>query len=470
MYRSASPEWTKFNGELFLVNSQSNKAKAIDIKTANPRQLALQSLLLVIGKGRSLDDALSSVLEPLPGLDARDIGLSRELASGVCRWYYSLQFLLKPRLRKAFKSKDLDLHIILLIGMYQIMMMRVDDHAAVNETVKLAQLQNKGWARGLVNGVLRQLIRDEAQIESIPVEESYPQWMQNSFAADWPEQCVEILHAGNQRAPMTLRVDLNQRARDEQIELMREQSIEASAHPVVESAVVLDKPCPVAQIDGFEAGMVSVQDAATQLAAQLLDCRPGMRVLDACAAPGGKSAHILQACDELTLLAVDKDESRLALIEQNLGRIGRQAQLLCGDAAQPADWHDGEQFDRILADVPCTASGVIRRHPDIKLLRRDDDISKLVLQQQAILRALWPLLKPGGVMVYSTCSIFKDENEHQIASFVSDNKNCTVNRLNSVQWGEKRPYGRQILPGQQDMDGFYYAKLHKTLTMGASIT
>ena len=449
------------------MNNQPIKAKAKSLKVANPRFLALQCLLMVIGKGRSLDGALSRQLDSLPAPDTRDVALCREISSGVCRWYFTLQLVLKPRLRKAFKSKDLDLDIILLIGAYQIMLMRVNNHAAVYETVKLAQLQNKAWAKGLVNGVLRQLIRDQAHIESSPVEVSYPEWLRNKVAADWPEQWADILHAGNQRAPMTLRVDLNQRTRDQQLKMMREQNIKASIHPVVESAIVVDKPCPVARIDGFDSGMVSVQDAAAQLAAQLLDCRPGMRVLDACAAPGGKSANILQTCAELTLVAVDKDEPRLMLIEQNLQRIGRQARLLCGDATQPADWHDGEQFDRILADVPCTASGVIRRHPDIKLLRRDDDIAKLVLQQQAILQALWPLLKPGGLMLYCTCSIFKDENEAQVDRFADGHKNCTVDQLNSVRCGEKRPYGLQILPGQQDMDGFYYARLRKTLTMAS---
>lgn len=437
-------------------------------RIANPRQLALQSLLLVIGKGRSLDDALTNVLVKSPDLDARDTALCRELANGVCRYYYSLQHLLKPRLRKVFKSKDLDLEIILLIGMYQLLMMRVDDHAAVNESVKLTLHQKKSWAKGLVNGLLRQLIRDEVTIESLSADISYPEWINHKLMADWPEHSAEILQAGNQRAPMTLRVDLSQRTREQQIEIMREQGIAADVHPLVESAVVLNKPCAVSKLDGFESGLISVQDAAAQIAAKLLDCKPGMRVLDACAAPGGKSAHILQTCEEVTLFAIDKDESRLALIEQNLQRIGRQAhfrqvQLKCGNATHPNDWHDGELFDRILADVPCSASGVIRRHPDIKLLRRDDDIPNLVLQQQAILLALWPLLKPGGVMIYSTCSIFKDENEGQIAWFIDNHKNCTVNRLNSVQWGHKRPYGRQILPGQQGMDGFYYAKIHKTI-------
>ena len=434
-------------------------------RAANPRHLALQTLILVVGKGRSLDDAQSSILARYSDLDLRDIALCREIGSGVCRWYYTLQSLLKPRLRKAFKPKDLDLEIILLIGMYQLMMMRVDDHAAVNETVKLTLRQKKSWAKGLVNGVLRQLIRDEITIDSAPVEASYPEWMVDRLVGDWPEQSANILQAGNQRAPMTLRVDLKQRTREQQIDIMREQNIQAELHSQIESAIVLEKPCPVAKIDGFESGIVSVQDAATQIAAELLDCKPGMHVLDACAAPGGKSAHLLQACNGLTLVAVDKDKSRLALIEQNLQRIGQQATLLCGDAAQPVSWHDGEQFDRILADVPCSASGVIRRHPDIKLLRREDDIPKLVLQQQAILKALWLLLKPGGVLLYSTCSIFKDENERQVTWFVDNHKNCTVNRLNSVQWGEKRPHGRQILPGEQGMDGFYYARLHKTIAM-----
>jgi 16S rRNA (cytosine967-C5)-methyltransferase len=430
----------------------------------NPRHLALQSLLMVIGKGRSLDDALANVLAKSTELDGRDTALCRELANGVCRYYFALQYLLKPRLRKAFKSKDLDLEIILLIGMYQLLMMRVDDHAAVNESVKLTLHQKKSWAKGLVNGLLRQLIRDEVTIEALAADISYPEWINHKIVVDWPDDSAEILQAGNQRAPMTLRVNLSQRTRQQQIEIMRDQSITADLHPMVESAIVLDKPCSVSKIDGFESGLASVQDAAAQLAAELLDCKPGMQVLDACAAPGGKSAHILQTCEGVTLVAIDKDESRLVLIEQNLHRIGQQAHLKCGNATQPDDWHDGTLFDRILADVPCSGSGVIRRHPDIKLLRRDDDIPNLVLQQRAILLALWPLLKPGGVMVYSTCSIFKDENEYQIDWFMDNHKNCTVNRLNSVQWGHKRPYGRQILPGQQCMDGFYYAKLHKTMT------
>ena len=247
MYRRPSIEWSEPHWKSISVNSPVTANR-----THNPRQLALQSLLLVIGKGRSLDDALANIIAKFPDLDARDVALCRELANGVCRYYYILKYLLKPRLRKAFKAKDLDLEIILLIGMYQLLMMRVDDHAAVNESVKLTLYQKKSWAKGLVNGLLRQLIRDEVAIESLSADISYPEWIKHKIVADWPEHSVEILQAGNQRAPMALRVDLSQRTREQQIEIMREQDIAADVHPLAESAIVLDKPCPVSKIDGFE--------------------------------------------------------------------------------------------------------------------------------------------------------------------------------------------------------------------------
>ena len=512
-------------------------------KTTNPRLLALQSLLLVFREGRSLDHAFASVLVDTGSADPRDLALCQEIANGVCRWYFALLELLKPYLRKSLKAKDIDLEIILLIGFYQILMMRIENHAAVNETVKLVQWRKKHWAKGLVNGVLRQLIRDEVNIKPEHHQASYPRWMRDTIATDWPQDQQDIFRAGNSRAPMTLRVDLRQRSRDEQIESLAAHGLVAHAHALVDSAIELESPCPVARIDGFDKGFVSVQDAATQIAAILLDCKPGMRVLDACAAPGGKTAHLLQstddldlivglvahahalvdsaielespcpvaridgfdkgfvsvqdaatqiaailldckpgmrvldACaapggktahllqstDDLDLIALDRDRSRLKMIEQNLTRVNRRAILMCGDATDPQTWHEGALFDRILADVPCSASGVVRRHPDIKVLRRADDIDRLVKQQRKILDGLWSLLKPGGLMLYSTCSIFIQENERQIEWFVEKYDNCTVNSLNSVQWGEPEPLGRQIIPGQHNMDGFYYACLQKTV-------
>jgi 16S rRNA (cytosine967-C5)-methyltransferase len=430
-------------------------------KSANPRWLALKALMLVIGQGRSLDSAEVANVAESAGLEARNLSLYQELLRGSCRWFLALQLILKPYLRKPFKSKDSDLEVILTIGLYQILLMRIEDHAAVNETVKLVQLQNKHWARGLVNGILRQVIRDQVAIETTHHADSYPRWMQQMVSRDWPRQYAQILEAGNSRAPLTLRVDIRQASVETIIEVLQNRGITALRHEVVESAIVLDKSCDVTRLDEFSAGLVSVQDAAAQLAAGLLDCRPKMRVLDACAAPGGKTAHLLQSTDDLDLVALDQDAARLQRVNQNLLRIDRQARLVCGDAALPAQWYEGSEFDRILADVPCSGSGVIRRHPDIKLLRRASDITQLVDTQKNILTALWPLLKPGGLMLYSTCSIYRDENERQIEWFVKNHDNCVERSLDSVQWGEACPRGRQILPGQYNMDGFFYACLQK---------
>ena len=455
MQRRSNPEQPKFDRPAFRVMSD---------KSTNPRWLALKAVLLVVQRGRSLDDGLQVVLKDLSKVDERDVSLCRALAYGICRWYFGLQAVVDGYLRKPFKKKDKDIDIVLLLGLYQIAVMKIDHHAAVNETVKLTQWLNKGWAKGLVNAVLRSLIRDQISLDRDFDEVSYPDWIRQAITQDWPQQAATIMAAGNQRAPMTLRLDLAQQSITEYLEELQKTGITASAHDQVESALVLDKPRDVTSLPGFKAGRVSVQDAATQLAAGLLDCQPGMRVLDACAAPGGKSAHLLQATPDIQLTALDQDKTRLKLVEDNLQRIGHSAQLICGDAASPIDWHDGKPFDRILADVPCSASGVIRRHPDIKLLRRASDIKGLVVQQRQILMALWTLLKPGGLLLYSTCSIFKDENERQIDWFVQNIDNGTVIGPNSVQWGEQRPWGRQILPGTENMDGFYYACLQKTGT------
>ena len=430
-------------------------------KISSPRWLAVKTLLMVLREGKSLDVASEIILSDSVECDVRDLPLYQELIRGSCRWFLALQLIVTPYLRKPFKAKDLDLEIILIIGLYQILLMRIDDHAAVNESVKLVRRLKKDWAKGLVNAVLRQVIRDGVSIEQAQYVDSYPAWMQKKIAMDWPQHWPDIALTGNNRGPLTLRVDLRRNSTQVIVDALHEQSINASQHDIVESAITLEIPCDVTKLEVFNAGLVSVQDAAAQLAAGLLDCKPGMRVLDACAAPGGKTAHLLQRSDNLELIALDADALRLKRVEQNLVRIGVQAKLVCGDAANPASWHDGEKFDRILADVPCSGSGVIRRHPDIKLLRRERDISQLVSQQSKILTALWSLLKPGGLLLYSTCSIFKDENERQIERFVEKHDNCAEKSLKSVQWGEECSFGRQILPGEHNMDGFFYACLQK---------
>jgi len=261
--------------------------------------------------------------------------------------------------------------------------------------------------------------------------------------------------------PMTLRVDTRRQSREQALQALHQAGLEAEAHPLVETALQLRRPQPVSRIPGFDRGLLSVQDAAAQLAGPLLGCQPGERVLDACAAPGGKTLQLLQGSPGIDLLALDKDAERLKRVRQNLDRAGLDARLLAADAGLPEDWHDGRPFDRILLDAPCSASGILRRHPDIRLLRQDADIPALAAQQRRLLEALWPLLRPGGRLLYATCSIFREENEAQVEGFVQCHADCVEVTPNTVQWGEKRPFGRQIFSGDQDMDGFYYALLEK---------
>ena len=430
--------------------------------TANPRWIALQVMLQVVDRGRSLDDVFTDSWYQALTASQRDLALSRELVYGLCRWYYALSVLLATRLQKPLRERDGDIEIILLLGLYQLLVINTGAHAAVNETVKLALAQKKPWARGLVNAVLRAVVRDKISLDSVAQAQAYPDWMLARIRRDWGEQADEVLMQGNQRPPMTLRVDTRQAGLDEVINTLAADGVEARKHNIVATAIELVSPCDVTQLTGFAQGMLSVQDAAAQIAASLLDCEPGARVLDACAAPGGKTIHLLQAYDDIKLDALDSSETRLERVRQNLGRINKSARILSGDAANPGGWFSGNDYDCILADVPCSASGVMRRHPDIKLLRRESDIMPLLAQQRDILDALWHLLRPGGRMLYSTCSIFKDENEVQVARFLERHPDCAEVTVPDAAWGESRPHGRQILTGRDNMDGFYYALLTRS--------
>ena len=429
---------------------------------SNPRWMALQVMLKVFEKGRALDDVYASDWFQQGFSDKRDRALSRELSSGLCRWYFALDDQLNRRLQKPLRDRDRDVRIMLLLGLYQVLVMRTEAHAAVNETVKLAQLRHKSWAKGLINAVLRGVIRDQVTLTDDEQQGAYPDWILGRVRRDWGNQADRILLNGNERPPMTLRVDTRQASLDEIIEQLEQEGIAASKHNKVDSAIELDYPCDVGRLAGFVDGRISVQDAAAQLAAELLDCQPGDRVLDACAAPGGKTAHLLQRYDGIELDALDKNHNRLKRVEHNLQRIGKSARVVEGDLLQSGDWFDGIAYDRILVDAPCSASGVIRRHPDIKLLRRESDIMALAEKQRRILDAAWRLLKPGGTMLYSTCSIFKDENEIQVAKFLDRHPDAAEQEISYVPWGEARPCGRQILTGSADMDGFYYALLEKS--------
>lgn len=430
----------------------------------NARAIAALVLAEVLGEGRSLSSALPSQLKQTPA--GRDAGLVQELCFGVARYAPRLQALADALLQRPLKRKDVAVQALLLIGLYQLIYLRTPPHAAVAEAVAATRQLGFDWASGLVNGVLRQFQRESEALQAqVDGDEAcalaHPRWLLEMVRKAWPEQWRAVLEANNARPPMTLRVNARLGTPEQYQQRLQQAGIVAQAMAGVPSALVLAEPCEVGLLPGFDHGWVSVQDGAAQMAAFLLDLAPGQRVLDACAAPGGKTCHILEQQPALAeLVALDSDALRLERVRENLARLSLQATLVCADAADTAIWWDGQGFDRILLDAPCSATGVIRRHPDIKLLRRPDDIAALVAQQQRLLQALWPLLKPGGRLVYATCSILPRENSGQVAAFLAshdDARECAVDPA----WGRSCAHGRQQLPGEQGMDGFYYAVLER---------
>ncbi len=398
--------------------------------------------------------------------DPRDRALAQEMSYGTLRYQPRLQALLDRLVPKPLKAKDRDVTALLLLGCYQLLYLRVADHAAVNETAGAAKQLGKRWAVGLVNGVLRRLQREqESLLAGLETDEvaryAMPGWILREVRKRWPESWQYRVAALNARPPMTLRINLAKTSREAYLDRLAEAGIAAEANAIAESAIDLERPLEVESLPGFESGEVSVQDGAAQLAAGLLELQPGQRVLDACAAPGGKSCHMLESVPQLQLTAMDVDADRLQRVAENLARLELEAELVEGDAASPAgDWAE-RLYDRILLDVPCSATGVIRRHPDIKLLRRESDIAELAALQRSILKAIWPLLKPGGRMLYVTCSILPTENEQQLNWFMveqPDARECPI----EASWGEAQQVGRQIAPGEEGLDGFYYALLEKT--------
>ena len=429
---------------------------------SSPRAIAARIIHQVVG-GRSLSDLLSRDLEKA---SPEHRPLIQELCYGVMRWYPRLDALVLQLLERPLKARDGDLRALILMGCYQLLYMRVADHAAVTETVEATKALAKPWATGLVNGVLRRFQREQDALlkglEDNPVAQSaYPAWLLKMIKTAWPEQWQNIIEASNQRPPMTLRVNLRHQSRDSYAAQLKSQDVAFSTLPDVPTALVLERPQDVYELPGFLDGDISVQDAGAQIAAGLLDLQPGQRVLDACAAPGGKSCHILEAEPKLALLvSLDVDASRLERVKENLQRLKLSAELCQGDASAPAGSWAQQQYDRILLDVPCSATGVIRRHPDIKCLRRKEDIPALVSLQSKILDAIWLLLAPGGKLLYCTCSLLPDENDHQVAQFLQRQSDAQELPIKAA-WGEERCCGRQILPGEQTMDGFYYALLEK---------
>ena len=429
---------------------------------SNPRVNVARILQAVIAEQHSLDTAFTQYL-PTP---SESTSFIKAASYGVLRQYWRLENYLQQLLSKPLKKKDHDVHCLLLCGLYELFDMHTPDHAVVSETVNAVNEMNKTWAKGLVNAVLRNAQRRHTQLQQHAQEDPqghtlHPRWLLKVLQQDWPDDWESIVAQNNLPPPMTLRVDTTHIERDQYLAQLAQAGIVACAHPQVDTAVILDKPLDVQDVPGFARGMVSVQDAAAQLAAHLLDPQPGDQVLDACAAPGGKTLHLLQRQPALEgLLALDNDAQRLDRVAQNLERAGVSARLQHGDAQTPASWWDGQLYDRILLDAPCSATGVIRRHPDIKLLRRADDPTQLARTQAQILDALWPLLKTGGMLLYATCSVLKIENDQQIQRFLQQHADARCQPL-ELEWGHAQSCGRQILPGEQAMDGFFYALIYK---------
>ena len=431
--------------------------------SSRTRAAAARGIARVI-EGGSLNELLPAIIADLS--DPADRGLLQELVYGTLRYAPRLEFILSQLLDRPLRKREPRVHALLLVGLYQILHTRIPPHAAVAETVEAARVMRKQWAAGLTNAVLRRFQREQekllAKADAHPVGRSaHPDWLLDALTDAWPDDVENIVAANNARGPMSLRVNSRRGSRDDYLERLSEAGIPATAHPLAADAIQLDSPCDVQALPGFVEGDVSVQDVAAQLAVDVLDPKKGERVLDACAAPGGKTAHIAERCPELEeLVAIDKDEMRLDRVAENLARLELAARLFPADAARPEEWWDEQPFDRILLDAPCSATGVIRRHPDIKLLRKKRDIEALASLQSRLLDRLWELLAPGGRLVYATCSVLPRENAQQIANFVERHDDVVPMPL-AVDWGRSAGFGRQILPGEQDMDGFFYAVLAK---------
>jgi 16S rRNA (cytosine967-C5)-methyltransferase len=428
--------------------------------TDGARTGAARAIAATLG-GASLSVSLP---QQLATVAPRERALLQQLCYGSLRSYHRLQGILEQLLKKPLKSKDADIHALLLCGLYQLLELRTPDHAALAATVESCRELSKDWATGLVNGVLRRCTRERVTLlEALtPAQQaSMPQWLYEQLRKAWPEQLADIVTASNSHPPMCLRVNqrlLTTLAYQQQLTAA---GINSAACELVSTGLRLEQAADVTALPGFDQGQASVQDEAAQLAAILLDPAPGDRVLDACSAPGGKACHLLEQQPALAeLVAADNNPLRLQRVAENLERLQLEATLLPEDAAQPSAALADESFQRILVDAPCSGSGVVRRHPDIKLLRRPTDIKPMAELQLKILKALWPKLAPGGTLLYVTCSILPAENQRVVARFLEEQSDARCQPL-PADWGIDCQPGRQLLPQAAGADGLYYARLHK---------
>jgi len=416
--------------------------------------LAAEAVSRVLA-GRSLTPTLEGLLARHPGLPAGERGALWDLSYGTLRHLGLLEGVLDQMLLKPVT--DAGLRSLLAVAVYQMHFTRAPAYAIVSQAVDACVAQGWPWAKGMVNAILRRFQREQAALitgarATLRGQYSYPEWWIKRIQADHPQQWEAVLAGGNTRPSMGLRVNLRRTTVENYMEQLNAEGL--SARSCDDAAVILDRVLPVARLPGFAEGLVSVQDAGAQMAARFLDLHAGQRVLDACAAPGGKSAHILERAD-VELTALDNDPARLVRIHQNLQRLGLVAQVRCVDATQADTWGEERGFDRVLADVPCTASGVVRRHPDIKWLRREGDVCKLRSEAATILDSLWRVLVPGGKLLFVTCSVFQEENRAQIDDFVGRHADARIEPLPGIDGRDL-----QLLPDESH-DGFYYALVER---------
>jgi 16S rRNA (cytosine967-C5)-methyltransferase len=428
-------------------------------------RVAVAEVLAQVLRGKSLSALLP---EYAPKVAEKDVGLFKELCFGTLRWYPAIELLLKELMQKPLREKELEIQGLLASGLYQLIHTRIADHAAINETVAAVAKLNRPWAKGLVNAVLRNYLRQRDELDKKlsknPIyTRAHPQWLLDMLFNGWGSKiALEIIAANNQRAPMTLRVNQRQISRDDYLEQLKTVDIQAEATEHSQQGILLTAPMDVSALPNFDRGFASVQDEAAQLATSLLMLEKQQSVLDACCAPGGKTCHILETQPDLSrVVAVELESRRIQRVEENLARLGLQAELKIADANDLDSWWDKKAFDRVLLDAPCSATGVIRRHPDIKLLRKPTDIVKLAELQLQLLRSLWQTLSDGGILLYATCSVLPDENDQVVEKFLAETPDATLHEIDEC-WGIKTDYGRKLFPTINGNDGFYYSRLRKS--------
>lgn len=430
---------------------------------SNFRVIAVRILLSVFS-GETLDQALNAYKSH------DDYSLIAELCFGSLRYFERLDFIAYKLLQKPLKEKDEDIQLLIIIGLYQLLFLSKKTHAIVNETVNSVKAFKKPWAKNLINAVLRRFLREKDLLSSeiekdITAKYCHPTWLIELIEKQYPAHWQAILNANLTRAPLSLRINSNKSSIDKAKSLLTESNIAFTTGRFSLACITLDDPIDVNKIPGFFDGLFSVQDQASQLVTGILDPQVHEKILDACAAPGGKTCALLERENTLKLTALDISEKRLNKVKQNLQRLGLQATLVCADAQTFSGINQDGLFDKILLDAPCSALGVIRRHPDIKFLRDEKQVQAIIKLQQTILNQLWALLKPGGRLLYATCSVLSQENHLQIECFLQQAKDAREIVLQK-NWGIAMPHGRQILPGQDGMDGFYYCLLAKGTKMG----